>query len=335
MRRREIIVFIILASILFTSYSLQFRGKNKETCQTRAAIESTATAFQVTLDNLDTLLDEGTDEIKALYDEEIMMEILENIDTTAYYIDEDGIFHNKFDRNGSTGFATGYIPLDDDIKNLLMATESLEDYYARCLVDYPFVSQVYYNETRSFSRVYPSFNTKGMVEYGRDLTNYVFYNATFESGNNSRLISKPYIDPAGNGWVISMVQPVFIEERLKGVLGVDIQLDTLKDMLVTSGGMLVINSEGDIITLSEDMYQQIGLRPLRKHRYYEDVGTTISLPDAYNINRSKIVGFRDMWTQITEDRVFKGEIDFDGKIRSYCSFEIEDFGIYLLHINVQ
>lgn len=335
MRRREIIVFMVLAVLLFTSHSLQFKEKNRQACETRQAIKSTATEIHTTLKNLDSLLDEGTEKLANLYDREKMLQVLENIDKENYYIDEEGVFHNVFDPNGSTGFATGYISLDESIKNILMATESLNSYYGRCLKEYPFISQVYYNETRSFSRVYPSFNTKGLVEYGRNLTNYVFYNSPFEKGNKARLISKPYIDPAGNGWVISMVQPVFVEDDLKGVLGLDIKLDTLKDMLVTSGGTLIINSDGDIVSLSEDMYQQIGLRPLRKHRYYEDVGTTMSLPDAYNINRSKIVGFRNMWTQITKNRVLESEIDFDGKIKSYCSFEIEDYGIYLLHINVQ
>lgn len=335
MRRRDTIVFIILAIILYMSYGFQFKEKNLEACQTRATIESTAIAFHATLDSLDALLDEGTEKLEALYDEGIMTQALESVDKNNYYVDNEGIFRNVTKKNASTAFATGYIPIDESVKNMLMATESLDDYYARCLEEYPFVSQIYYNETRSFGRVYPSFNIEGIVEYGHDLTNYVFYNATFESANKARLISKPYIDPAGNGWVVSMVQPVIVEESIKGVLGVDIKLNSLKDMLITSGGMLVINSEGDIITLSEDMYQQIGLRPLRKHRYNEGTGTTISLPDAYNINRSKIVGFRNMWTQITEDKAFKGKVDFDGKIRSYCSFEIEDFGIYLLHISVQ
>jgi len=303
-------------------------------CGTREAIEVTAHSFNQTLSDLESTINEGADHLKRLHSEEEQIKVLETIASDDYKYDEKGIYYNEYSKEKSTGFATGYVEIDSKLKNALMATESLDPYFKNFLSLYPFVTQIYYNDVRSFLRIYPSFSVPGVVEPNTDLTNYNFLSFAYDRGDEIIFINKPYIDPAGKGWVVSLVKPVRIEDDLIGVIGVDLSLEMLNDLLIVKNGMLIVNEVGDILTLSEDMYQQAGLKVLKEHRYYSQVDKTISLPEEYNLNKSKIKGFRDMWHQVIDEDQTRGEINYDGKERNYCAIPIEAYGIYLIHINV-
>ncbi len=333
MQRWKIIFLIGIGVILFIGFYFYTNIPETDSCFTKDSIDATALAFRQTLVTLEAVINDGASKLELLYDEDNRRIALESIDETQYYTNENGIFQNHFKEEGSTGFATGFSPLTNDLKEQLMSTESLNPYFSELMDRYPFVTQIYYNEIRSFSRVYPSFNTEGMVEPKRDLTNYNFVNVALSQGPESIFINTPYIDPAGKGWVISLVKPLHINNQLKGVVGVDISVEMLNELLIITSGMLIVNQEGVVLTLSEDMYQQVGLKVLKNHRYYSDVEQTINIPDEYNLNKSKIKGFREMWHQIVNEGIMDGEVEFDGKVRSYCAFVIEDYGIYLLHIN--
>lgn len=335
MQRWKVSILFGMSIILLVGFYFYTNAPEEDVCATSDAIEATTLAFSQTLITLEEVVDEGAMKLTALYDKEVREEELRSINENQYFTNEEGIYQNYFDVNGSTGFATGYVPLSDDLRETLVATESLNSYFYDLTERYPFVAQIYYNEIRSFSRVYPSFQTEGMVEANRDLTNYNFFNVAFSKGSESIFINTPYIDPAGKGWVISMVKPVIVDGRLKGVFGVDLSVEALNDLLIVTSGMLIVNDEGDVLTLSEDMFQQAGLKVLKNHRYYSDVDKTISMPDEYNLSKSKIKGFRDMWHLIIDENVMSGEVEFDGKVRSYCAFGIKDYGIYLLHINTK
>lgn len=335
MERWKVSFLFGVGLVLFIGFYFYTTVPEENICVTSDAIEATALAFSQTMITLEGVMDKGTAKLSALYDEEIKQEELELIDMSRYYTNEEGIYQNSYEPSGSTGFATGYMPITTDLKETLAATESLNSYFYELSKRYPFVTQIYYNETRSFSRVYPSFKTDGMVEPKRDLMDYNFLNVALGSGSESVFINTPYIDPAGKGWVISLVKPVIVDDHLKGVFGVDLSIDALNELLIVTSGMLIVNNEGVVLTLSEDMFQQAGLKVLKNHRYYSDVDKTINLSDEYNLNKSKINGFRTMWYQIKNENVMRGEIEFDGKVRSYCAFVIKDYGIYLLHINTK
>lgn len=333
MHRKGMVTLSMVVCIFILGFVIRSNIGREEACQTRKSMEATALAFGQTMEMLEEVINEGAIELKDLYDTDKKAAILETIDKENYFISEQGVFLNGFDSEGSTGFATGYVPFTDDLIETLMATESLNEYFKELKEMYPFVTQIYYNEIRSFSRVYPAFQTAGMIKPQNDLANYNFFNLAFFNGEESVFINKPYIDPAGQGWVISMIHPVIVEGRLKGVFGVDLSVERLNEMLIVTSGMMVLNEQGDVITLSEDMYQQVGLKVLKKHPYYSDVNNTISQPIDYNLNFSKIEGFREMWRKISIENELHGNIDFDCKVRTYCAFEVDEYGIYILHIN--
>jgi len=322
-----------LFALLLAAYLFSYNEWNIEACETRDAIEATTMAFGQTLKELDRVINEGATRLEALYDVEYRDDVLKSINMNKYITDDSGIYHNVYNPSGSTGFATGHIQVTEDLKKDLIATESLDAYFESLLATYPFITQVYYNESRSYSRVYPAFQTKGAVEANQDLTQYNFFNVAFDHGDHAVFIDTPYIDPAGKGWVISLVRPLYIDDELKGVFGVDISIEELSKRLLVSNGMLIVNKKGEVLSLSEDMYQQAGLKVLKKHRYYSEVDKTISLPEEYNLGKSKINGFRSMWSMIADEYKMNGEVDFDGDIRRYCAFKVDAHDIYLIHIS--
>lgn len=329
-------VHLTIAIIFIFLFALTFFGDKNDSydaCKTREMIESTALSFRQTMITLEEAVIDGADRIQAIREPKARQEALEMIDKQHYYYDEEGIFQNIYIEDGSTGFATGFTPLDQDLKNNLMATEILNDYFEGLIDKFSFVTQVYYNDVESFSRVYPAFSAEGMIGPDMDLMAYNFVNVAVQDRSNVQFINTPYIDPAGKGWVVSMVKAVEYDGELIGVFGVDLSVDMLQRLLIVKNGMLIVNEYGEVIALSEDMYQQAGLKVLKEHRYYSGVDRTILLPEDYNLNKSKILGLRQMWQGIIVENKVRGNIEFDGEERQYCSIEIEGYGIYLIHIN--
>ncbi|MBN2899173.1 MAG: cache domain-containing protein [Clostridia bacterium] len=324
-----------VAFVIFFGFVMIDQEQNEETCETRTAIEATASSFHRAMSTLDQTVSEGADKLSALRDTDVREHVLETINQSAYFFDATGVYQNIFDPEKSTGFATGYVPIDEDVQKNLMATESLEPYFKNILKKYALVKQVYYNDLQSFSRLYPGVDIRGLVVPNVNLADYNFMSNAYENMEKTRFISTPYIDPAGNGWVVSMIRPVVFEGELIGVFGVDLSVNVLEDMLITINGTLVVNEDGYVVTLSEDMYQQAGIKVLNEHKYYYGVDNTILLPDDYNLSNSKIKGFREMWQQINEEHVYRGMISFDGKERRYCAVPVEDYGLYLIHINTE
>lgn len=323
------IIFIFLFALTFYNE----KDDRNDTCKTREVIESTALSFRQTMRTLEEAVIEGSEKIQAIREPEARQSALDKIDKQRYYTDEEGIFQSVYIEDGSTGFATGFKPLDQNLKNNLMATETLNEYFEELLNRFPFVTQVYYNDVESFTRIYPAFSTEGMIGANMDMTAYNFLNEAVRDRDDVKFINTPYIDPAGKGWVVSMVKAVEYEGELIGAFGVDLSVDMLQRLLIVKNGMLIVNEYGDVIALSEDMYQQAGLKVLKEHRYYSGVDRTILLPEDYNLNKSKILGLRQMWQGIIMENKVRGEIEFDSKECEYCSIEIEGYGIYLIHIN--
>ena len=251
-----------------------------------------------------------------------------------YYINSSGVFLNKFSSDDSSVFVSGFVPITESLKNTVYFTSPIEKDFKEFIKSNQIVAQIYYNDKNSYNRTYPPVKIDGIIEAGVDLRNYIFFKSANELNNPRRetiVINKPYLDPVGAGWIISVVRPIYFNDDLKGVLGFDISLGELVKNSCFHDRMILVNADGDIVVASDSVYNFLGLSKEVVESYYNVVNEDVFLPEFYNLAENKNVFSREIWNRIKEGKT-KGRISMLDKELYYCVRKIE--GLNMSHIQL-
>ena len=134
----------------------------------------------------------------------------------------------------------------------------------------PIVVAVYLNTRDSMSRYYP-YNPKfhTLVPPDVDLTTYPFYYLADAAHNPGRgpVWTPVYRDPAGQGWMVSCVTPVYVHGVLEGVVGIDATIGRILKHSLTKGlppyaSAMLVDGDGRVIAASREAAELLRLRPL-------------------------------------------------------------------------
>ena len=263
-------------------------------------------------------------------------EILKKMDfnRNQYYTNESGIFMKTFSSEKSSVFVSGFNELTEDIKNIVYFTEPIEESFAEFIEKNSIVSQIYYNEKHSYNRTYPAVKIDGIIDAKIDLRKYLFFRSADENNNPTRdivILNKPYLDPAGAGWIISILRPIYFNDELQGVLGTDITLNNLRKNLCLHDRMVVVNEYGDIIVASGELYNFFGIDKNASESYYAPVNKDVFLPEIYNLKHNKNIFSREIWDRVDEGNT-EGEISILDKEIHYCLRKIDSLNLKHIHL---
>lgn len=179
------------------------------------------------------------------------------------------------------------------------------------------VASLYFNSFDSYDRIYPYINARDQIDSDTDVTKYNFYYEADAAHNPKRLgvWTDAYIDPAGHGWLVSSIAPVWNGERLEGVVGIDVQLKTIIDRLLSlelpwGSYAILVGSKGRIIAMPPAGERDFGLRELTAYKYSDVIGSTRFKPEAFDINRRKDTG--PLARAISETASGTVELDLNG-----------------------
>ena len=179
-----------------------------------------------------------------------------------YYYDQKGVLQRKakkslneegmlFDK--SAVFFPATQKFDDKIKNFVMASEKMDDYFARIYKNIPYLTWVAIPMSNGFLRIYP-YTEMDMYQADHMQSEDPFYNvATKNNPQHKTIWSEPYMDLMGSGWVLTCTHPIMDGNKVAGVACLDVNLETLKqDMLADfrlgeTGFAFMISDSGKII----------------------------------------------------------------------------------------
>ena len=156
--------------------------------------------------------------------------ILPLVDKSKYRLASNGVFTKPVDDGGSAIFVSGYYPVNEKIKRAVYFTEPLDTLFKQLVARYPEIVQLYYNDRFSLNRIYPYFDVLSQYEAKMDIPSFNFYYLADEKHNPERKslwLSEPYVDPAGRGWMVSAIAPVYYNDTLEGVPGIDVTINTI------------------------------------------------------------------------------------------------------------
>jgi hypothetical protein len=181
----------------------------------------------------------------------------------------------------------------------VVLTNVLDSVFASFKRKNPLAVQIYSNSAMQVSRVYPSYDTKNIVDPDIDVTKFNFYyeaDLAHNPGKGLVWIPDAYIDPAGKGWILSLLHPIYDGSELFAVLGVDYTVsDIIENYLnAEEGDFVLVNEKGDIVAGKAEAIEGLSLPPLKNHFYRETVQSDNFRVSDFNLFNSKSKEVRNM-----------------------------------------
>ena len=281
-------------------------------------------------------VDSLASEIAELYQRQ--HEILPGIDTRKYQLASNGVFTKPIDDGGSAIFVSGYYPVNDYIKKIVYFTEPIDQSFIRLVKQYPEIVQLYYNDKYCINRIYPFFDVLSQYEAKMDIPSFNFYylaDAAHNPKKKSLWINESYVDPAGRGWMVSTIAPVYFRDSLVGVPGIDVTINliTKRYLLDNPESMtMIIDNNGAIVAAQESAINLLSFPPLFEHKYIETIKQDTYRKDLYNLTLSKEAKVRDIASQILLKKKELVETEIGGERITIITANIPELNWKLIEI---
>ena len=226
-------------------------------------------------------------------------EILKKVDRHAYGFAPNGSFYKIQDNGGAALWISGAVPITEAVQSVAYFTEPLDSELRRVCDETPSVVQAYYNDANSLNRIYPWMDVLTQYEPKMDIPSFNFYYLADARHNPSRgpvWVDEPYVDPAGRGWIISAIAPVYGKEGLLGVAGLDVTLQAISQNYVEKSPVpvAVIARTGILVAATEDAISILEMPRPKDHRYLDTVKQDTFKPDDYNVTKSTVRAVREL-----------------------------------------
>lgn len=246
-------------------------------------------------------------------------------DKSIYAISKEGVMYKVKDDGKSAVFVSGFIPINENIKKIVCFTEPLDTFFIQAIKKLPAIAQLYYNDKNSYNRIYPFFDVLTQYETKMNIPAFNFYYLADLSHNPDKKavwVNEPYVDPAGRGWMVSTIAPVYFKNELVGVPGIDVTINAMTDKYFKTENqdILIVDASGVIVSANEDIINLLNLPPLTNHKYFETIKQDTYKKDDYNLLKNKNKDIR-----FSFDKIIKKISDFetlqidDNKYHLYAS----------------
>ncbi len=205
----------------------------------------------------------------------------------------DGALYTETNTNqdGAAIFYSGIVPIGEKeelkVHKLLAVEDVMKDIYH----SQPLANAIYINTYDSLNVRYPYFNVIDQYSPLMDIPSYnFFYEADKEHNPNEELIwTEAYLDPASSDWMTSAIAPVYNDNKLEAVVGINITLNTIVNQILDielpwGGNGLLVSDDGTILAMPEQGEETFPIVNLDDHTYQEAIEENTFKPEEFNIN---------------------------------------------------
>ncbi|MDX1298460.1 MAG: ATP-binding protein [Pseudomonas sp.] len=214
------------------------------------------------------------------------------LERRRHALTDNGVFYSRSDDGRAASFYANSTPLaqQDHAKALRLA--QLDPLMRSIQAANPRVAAAYFNSWDSYNRIYPFFMTPEQYPHDMVIPDYNFYYLADAEHNPERKVAwtDVYLDPAGMGWMMSAVAPVYRDDFLEGVVGLDItvgqMLGEISELGVPwQGYAMLVSRDHNIMALPSAGEEDFGLRELTDYSYAEAVRREVLKPEDFNLAR--------------------------------------------------
>lgn len=295
--RMFLVVGILAIVVITSSCDLVDPGKKTETAQKE--LQKVAQNINADFVKIRQEVEKLAAFTATLYGEDSKQKVLKNVDTSKYRLASNGVFYKPEDDGKAAVFVSGFVPVDENIKTTVYFTEPLDSALKEIVSKYPEGVQAYYNDRFSYNRIYPFFDVLTQYEPKMNIPSFNFYYLADAKHNPEKKgvwVNEPYVDPAGRGWMVSAIAPVYVNGALEGVPGIDVTISAIMDRYLSSKSqnIMIIDANGVVVATQEYLASLFSLPPLLEHKYLETIKSDTYQVDRYNLLKNKSKDVREM-----------------------------------------
>lgn len=265
-------------------------------------------------------------------------QILAKVDKNKYEIAANGVMYKPKADGGSAVFVSGVIPVNEEIKKIVYFTEPIEIELKKLSGKYPEISQSYFNDKHSYNRIYPYFDVLSQYEAGMDIPSFNFYFMADEKHNpekKSVWVNEPYVDPAGRGWMVSAIAPVYYNEELVGVPGIDVTINQITKRYILENPanmMMIVDKNGFIVAAQDATINLLSFPPLFDHKYIETIKQDTYRKENYNLLLSRDMKVRQLANQIIKNKKKYVKSEINGEQITIISEYIDELNWFIIEL---
>ncbi len=207
-----------------------------------------------------------------------------------YALSPEGVYHTTRANDGGALFYSGIVPVGPEQREKAWRTAQMDPLMRDIQQTHPLVVQLYLNTFDSLNRIYPYVEVLSQYPPGMDIPSFNFYYEADAQHNPSRGVvwTDVYVDPAGQGWMVSCIAPVYRDDFLEGVVGLDITVATITDTILNlaipwQGYGVLVGKTGTLLALPPAGEADWGLRELTAHAYNDFIRQDTFKPEAFNV----------------------------------------------------
>ncbi|PGL73479.1 sensor domain-containing diguanylate cyclase [Bacillus sp. AFS055030] len=257
--KRTRLLLVIIISIVFVGSSLHYFNKTETT--------KFEQSFDIDYRNIQNFSKTGYDftEVLKIYSNEYLNKVVSDngmADVSYIHYDpikkefnSDSIKDTKYEskKGNITGIGNPKVnPLR--FKEILLA-DRLNNYFSEIYSSYPEISWIYYTSISGFNNLYP-FVLSTKFKFTNDVLKEESSTLGTIETNPSRkpYWSRPYLDKAGKGMMVTVSSPVDYKQRYVGSISIDITFENLSKELNKDYTAILSDEKGSIIASSKQEF---------------------------------------------------------------------------------
>ena len=237
-----------------------------------------------------------------------------------FSVHENGAFFKKSDNGGSSLYYASTTKIGQTELRKARCSEMLDPLMASIVETIPIITQAYLNTWDDMNRLYP-FMPDAPAQYGSSINmeDYNFFYAADVAHNPGRkpVWTSAYLDPAGQGWMVSLVVPIYRGDFLEGVSGVDVTLGSFVQHILDlhfpwDAATFMVDRQGTILAMQQDAEKILGLHELGAHVYKENIKETIEKPIEYKLLNNSDEALKLQLKQLFDSKARIGSLTIHG-----------------------
>ncbi len=201
-----------------------------------------------------------------------------------------GVRYSPRDEGGAAIFYSNVTPPEQQDLQKIARLATIDPIIKEFKEHNSLVAALYFNSWDSLNHIYPWFLTPEQYPHSMAIPEYNFYYLADAQHNPQRAVvwTDVYLDPAGQGWMMSAIAPVYRGDFLEGVVGIDITVEGILEQIRTAkvpwdGFAMLVSKQLNIMAMPEAGEQSFGLNELTHHSYAEAVRSEQFKPKDFDL----------------------------------------------------
>ncbi|MCF6780334.1 sensor histidine kinase [Stutzerimonas stutzeri] len=252
-------------------------------------------------------------------------------------LDSRGVRYSPQDNGGAASFYSAATPAARQDLEKVGRLQRLDALMKELHAGNPLIASLYFNSWDSYNHIYPWFDTAGQYPPDMDIPSYNFYYLANAWHNPQRAIvwTDVYLDPAGHGWMMSAIAPLYREDFLEGVNGIDVTVSGLLQQIASlrlpwNGYAMLVSRDLKIMVLPEAGEQDFGLDELTNHSYEEAIRREVFKPEDFRLGSRPQT--RELARAIAADEEGVQRLSLGGQQKLVAWTQVQHTGWHLLAV---